>query len=152
MKFVTRVLVPLFLLLSPALGHAEKKPELGKYATVYSSSDGHTVTMLRLGKDDSTMLIKVEGIDNDFDGKIFKHTKICENTNCTTYKYETKEIPGKERWWTVRSSDLYGGYEDMTLYPPGINKKSSLGRAARPDSFDAEKFYQQYLGERALAK
>ena len=140
MKFVTRVLIHLFVLLSPVLAYAEKQPELGKYPSVFTSLDGHTVTMLRLGKDDSTMLIKVDGIDNDFDGKIFKHTKICENTNCTTYKYETKEIPGKERWWTVRSSNSYGSYDDMSLYPPGVNKKSSIGASRRPDSFDAKNF------------
>lgn len=151
MKAVARILVPVVLFM-PSFAQAEAPPELGKYPTVYQSSDGHTVTVLRLGKDDGTVLIKVDGIDNNLDGKIFKHTKICENTNCTTYKYETKEIPGKERWWTLQSSRQWGSYDDVSLYPPGVEKKYPVSAGKRPDSFDAENFYQQYLGQKSLAK
>lgn len=145
MKLLIRIMTTLSLLW-PIFGQAAQ-PELGKYPQVFVS-DGHTVTMLRLGKDDSSVLIKVDGIDNAFDGQIYQHSKICENTTCTTFKYETKEIPGKARWWTLRSSE----YDSMIFYPPGVDKKHSIGSAQRPDKFDSEKFYQEYLGQKALRK
>ncbi len=134
----------------PVFGHADK-PELGKYPQVFSSGE-YTVTMLRLGKDDSTVLIKVDGLDNAFDGQIYKHTKICENTTCTTFKYETKEIPGKARWWTLQSSRPWGDYDNMSFYPPGIDKKLGISARQRPNNFDPGKFYQEYLGQKALRK
>lgn len=152
MSITIRTLVPLIALLLPAFVQAENQPKLGKYPTVLFSSEGHTVTIVRLGNDDNTALIKVDGIDNDLDGKILKHTKICENTDCTTFKYETKEIPGKERWWTLRSSRQWGSYDEVSLYPPGVEKKFPVSTGKRPDQFDSEKFYQQYLGQKASTK
>lgn len=149
MKLLIRIMMTLSLLW-PIFGQAAQ-PELGKYPQVFVS-DGYTVTMLRLGKDDSSALIKVDGIDNAFDGQIYQHSKICENTPCTTFKYETKEIPGKARWWTLRSSRPWGEYDSMSFYPPGVDKKHSIGSAQRPDKFDSEKFYQEYLGQKALRK
>lgn len=149
MKKLMQILIcPLFIL--PAYSQAEQ-PELGKYPQIFSV-DGYTVTLLRLGKDETTVLIKVDGIDNAFDGQIYKHTKICENTPCTTYKFETTEIPGKQRWWTIQSSRPWGDYDSMSFYPPGIDKKYSLRQGARPDGFDSKKFYQEYLGQKALRK
>lgn len=149
MNIKTR-LIAAVCLIWPAIGHSDK-PELGKYPQVYAAA-GYTITLLRLGKDDSTVLIKVVGIDNAFDGQIYKHKKICENTTCTTFKYETNEIPGKERWWTIQSSRPWGDYDSMNFYPPGIDKKFSIGPAKAPDNFEAEKFYQEYLGQKALRK
>ena len=133
-----------------SIGFAQAdEPKLGKYPKMFQA-DYYEVTMLRLGEDDSTVLIKVDGIDNDFDGQIFLHKKLCDNTECTNYKYETTEIPGKTRWWTVQSTRSWGDYDNMILYPPGINKKSELYSSSRPDGFDSSAFYQEYLGQKAL--
>ena len=125
--------------------------ELGKYPKVFSAGY-YKVTMLRLGKGEDTVLIKVDGIDNEFDGQIYLHKRICDNTRCTNYKYETKEIPGKSRWWTIQSQRSWGNYDSMIFYPPGIDKKHDLGVDRRPDSFDPDAFYQEYLGQKALRK
>lgn len=125
-------------------------PTIGKYPTMFKSGV-YTITMLRLGEEsNNTVLIKVDGIDNSFDGQIYKHVKQCENTNCTSYKYETKEIPGKEHWWTIQARDSWGDYENTSFYPPGISKKSSIYKIKRPANFDANKFYKDYLGQVAL--
>jgi hypothetical protein len=126
-------------------------PELGKYPQVFKSGS-YIVTVLRVGKDESTLLIKVDGLDNAFDGQIYKHTQICENTACTNYKYETTEIPGKKRWWTIQSSRPWGDYDSMILYPPGIDKKQELYKDNRPESFDPLKFYMEYEGQLAIRK
>ncbi len=149
MKPFMHAIVSLFLIW-PAFSQAEQ-PELGKYPQVFVSGS-YTVTMLRLGKDDSTVLIKVLGIDNAHDGQIYKHTKICENTTCTTFKFETKEMPGKAHWWTLQSTRPWGDYDNMSFYPPGIDKKMGISPTKAPDNFDPEKFYQEYLGQKALRK
>jgi len=126
--------------------------EIGKYPKVFESGD-YIITMLRLGKEeDKIVLIKVDGLDNQFDGQIFKHHTKCDNTKCTVYKLETNEIPGKKRWWTIHSTESWGNYENLIFYPPGINKKSQLYKSQRPKQFDANKFYKEYLGQKALRK
>lgn len=127
------------------------QPELGKYPKIFSA-DNYKITLLRIGKDESTVLIKVDGIDNEFDGQIFMHTKICDNTPCTSYKYETKEIPGKARWWTIQSSRPWGDFDSMSFYAPGIDERHYLSADRRPDKFDPNNFYQEYLGQKALRK
>ena len=149
MKNFMRIIISLFLVL-PVYSQAEQ-PELGKYPQMFSGDD-YKITLLRVGKDETTVLIKVDGVDNAFDGQIYMHTKLCDNTACTSYKYETTEIPGKEKWWTIQSSRPWGDYDSMSFYPPGIDKKYSIGAGNRPDGFDSQKFYQEYLGQKALRK
>lgn len=149
MKAVVGVMAGLFVLISMH-AHADQ-PELGKYPQILKAGD-YTITMLKIGKDESTVLIKVDGLDNDFDGQIFKHTKICENTTCTSYKYETVEIPGKKRWWTIQSSRPWGDYDSMIFYPPGIDKKQDVYSGKRPESFDSSRFYKEYEGQLAIRK
>ena len=125
------------------------EPKLGKYPTVYEGGD-YTVTMLRLGKTSKqTVLIKVDGLDNDFDGEIYLHNQKCDNKQCNNFKYETKQVPGKKRWWTIQASSSYGGYSNLSMYPPGIDKKTSIHKVKRPKGFDAKKFYKEYLGQKA---
>ncbi len=149
MKSFIRILIGLSLLV-PIYSQAVQ-PELGKYPQMFSGDD-YTITLLRLGKDETTVLIKVDGVDNAFDGQIYKHTKICGNTACTNYKFETKDIPGKKRWWTIQSNRQWGEYDSMSFYPPGINKKHYISADRRPKDFDSQKFYQEYLGQKALRK
>lgn len=130
---------------------AAADPEIGKYPSVYEGSD-YVVTMLRIGEASrETVLIKVEGVDNDLDGEIFLYTKKCDNTRCTDYKYETLEISGKERWWTIQVSTSYG-YENIVMFPPGIDKKTGIRKVKRPKSFDSSKFYKEYLAQKTLRK
>ncbi|HED36139.1 MAG TPA: hypothetical protein ENJ08_18240 [Gammaproteobacteria bacterium] len=127
-------------------------PEIGKYPSVYEGSD-YVATILRLGKEsEKTVLIKVDGVDNDFDGEIYLHTQKCDNTRCTNYKYETHEIPGKEKWWTIQVTAGGYGYENIIMYPPGIDKKTGIYKVKRPKAFDASKFYKEYLAQKSLRK
>ena len=147
MKNFKIILIGLSLLTSSLAFAAE--PKLGKYPTVYEGGD-YVVTMLRLGKKSAgTVLIKVDGIDNDFDGEIYLHKQKCDNKQCTNFKYETKQVPGKKKWWTVQSTSSHGGYSNLAMYPPGIDKKSSIHKVKRPKGFDAKKFYKEYLGQKA---
>jgi ribosomal protein L35AE/L33A len=148
MKRNIRVFVIFVLALQFGYANAEQ-PELGKYPKVFSADD-YTVTMLRLGKDDSSVLIKVDGIDNQFDGQIYLHKKVCLNTSCANYRYETTEIPGKEKWGTIWSVRSWGNYDEVSFYPPGIDKKHGLYKDKRPDNFDSNGFYKEYLGQKAL--
>ena len=123
-----------------------KTPELGKYPKAYSSGD-YKVTLLRIGKaEENTVLIKVDGIDNEFDGEIYKHIKKCDTTDCNSFKYETTEIPGKKRWWTIQQSSQWG-YGNLKFFPPGIDKEHYLSTEKRPKDFNPEKFYNEYQGQ-----
>ncbi len=149
MKNIAMILLSVVILTFP-LSLLAENPEVGKYPTMFKSGD-YTITMLRLGKkEDKTVLIKVDGIDNDFDGQIYKHITKCNNTNCTSYNLETAEIPGKKSWWTIQSLKSWGNYDNLSFYPPGINKKSRIYKINRPEKFDSNQFYQEYLGQKAL--
>jgi hypothetical protein len=148
MKTLKSILTSIFILICSSNSFADQ-PKLGKYPTVYEGDD-YVVTILKIGsKEEKTVLIKVDGIDNDFDGEIYLHGTICDNTDCSNYKYETTEIPGKEKWWTVQSTRSWGEYDNVILYPPGINKKTPISKVKRPKDFDSEKFYSEYLGQKA---
>jgi len=135
----------------PLMSVADRQ-ELAKYPSVYEGSD-YVLTMLRTGEHSrETVLIKVEGIDNDFDGQIYLHSKKCEDTRCTAYRYETSEVPGKARWWTVQSVGSSYGHENLIMYPPGIDTKTAIHKVKRPGGFNAEKFYAEYLGQKLLRK
>ncbi len=148
MKIIKLLLIIKLLVISTAI-YAEEQI-LGKYPKVYTG-DEYVVTILRLGKtEDKTALIKVDGIDNDYDGQIYKHTKKCDNQKCTDFKYETKEIPGKKRWWTIQTVSSWADNESLVVYPPGIDKKTTIFKIKRPKDFDKEKFYKEYLGQKAI--
>jgi hypothetical protein len=139
----------LLLFLISSSNSIAAEPELGKYPTVYEGND-YVVTLLNIGgKMEKSTLIKVEGIDSDLDGEIYLHVKKCDNIDCTNFKYETKEIPNKEKWWTLQSTRSWGEYDNVILYPPGINKKTSIHKVKRPKNFDSNKFYSEYLGQKA---
>lgn len=139
------------ILLLPAVVMA-KAPDIGKYPNIYKSGD-YIITALRFGPvEDKTVLIKVEGIDNEFDGQIYKHTKNCLNSRCSSYRLETSELPGHKRWWTIQSSTSYGRYENLIFFPPGIDKKSDIFKTKRSKNFNAALFYKEYLGQKALRK
>jgi hypothetical protein len=148
MKALKSTLISLFILILSSNSFAGQS-QLGKYPIVYEGDD-YVVTILKIGNIESnTTLIKVNGIDNKFDGEIYLHIKKCDNTDCSNYKYETKEVPGKENWWTVQSTRSWGEYDNVILYPPGINKKISITKVKRPKDFDSDKFYSEYLGQKA---
>lgn len=124
--------------------------KLGKYPQIYKSND-YKVTMLRIGDaDDKTLLIKVDGVDNDFDGQIYFHETKCHDTRCSSYVMETKEIPGKAKWWTIQSTSSWSDFDNLTLFPPGVDKRSNLMKTDRPDDFDANAFYQEYLAQKTM--
>lgn len=97
-------------------------------------------------EEDNTVLIKVDGLDSSFDGEIYKHVKKCDTSDCTSFKYETTEIPGKKRWWTIQQSTQWGD-EYMKFFPPGIDKEHSLKEEKRPKDFDSGKYYETYQNQ-----
>ncbi|TEW51489.1 hypothetical protein [Psychromonas algicola] len=124
--------------------------KLGKYPQIYKTSD-YKVTMLRIGDaDDKTFLIKVDGVDNDFDGQIYFHETKCHDTRCSSYVMETKEIPGKAKWWTIQSTSSWSDFDNLTLFAPGIDQRANLTKSDRPDDFDANAFYQEYLAQKTM--
>ncbi|RJG50704.1 hypothetical protein [Motilimonas pumila] len=147
MKTLIKWTLSTLLLCSAVVKADEGSPELGKYPKVYQTQD-YQVTILRIGsKEAQTYLVKVDGLDNDFDGQIYKHHTLCDNTSCKKYKLETKEIPGTQRWWTIQTTQSWGGNTGLVMYPPGIEEKQYLYKAERPKSFEPAAFYQTYLGQ-----
>lgn len=133
------------LMLSSFVSAEVTEPKLGKYPQVYQSGN-YTVTLLRVGEvEQKNYLVRVEGIDNDFDGEIFLHRTLCDNTTCEKYKLETKQIPGKERWWTIQTTNDWASRTGLILYPPGIEQKQYLSKLERPKEFNPAAFYQAYL-------
>lgn len=143
----------LTFLLFVSIVHAapESRPELGKYPQVYSSGN-YKVTWLRIGKEsEKKVLIKVTGVDNEHDGQIFLHEMKCDVSNCTSFKYETKEIPGKERWWTIQQTPNWDR-PILKLFPPGIDKEGRLYELERPKDFDPNAFYDLYTAQKSKRK
>ena len=124
--------------------------KLGKYPQIFKTDD-HMVTMLRIGDtDDKTFLIKVVGVDNEFDGQIYLHQTKCHDTRCSSYVMETKEIPGKAKWWTIQSTSSWTDFDNLTLFPPGVEKRSNLSKVERPDDFDSAAFFEEYLAQKTM--
>jgi hypothetical protein len=123
-------------------------PELGKHPTHYVAGD-YRVTTLRIGPDEEgTILVQTFGLDNDSDGKIYLHKKTCLNTACNIYRYETREIPGMARWWTIQAAIGFFG-EELSFFPPGIDQRMELRKVDRPSDFDPQVFYDDYVGQKA---
>lgn len=94
-----------------------KDVEYGKYIYEYDA-DTYSVQMLRYGAEDQNQfLIKVSGIDNDQDGKIYLHTKKCDTTKCESYKYVTTEVhkPDGKQWFTIYNP---GGWYNGDILQP----------------------------------
>jgi hypothetical protein len=123
-------------------------PELGERPTFYVAGD-YRVTTLRIGPDDEgTILVQTVGLDNDSDGKIYLHRKTCLNSACSIYRYETREIPGMERWWTIQAAIGFFG-EELSFFPPEIDQRMELRQIDRPGDFNPQDFYDDYLGQKA---
>ena len=127
-----------------------KPPELGKYPLIFRSSPGdYTVTILRLGPEsENTFLVKVDGLDNKHDGKIYKHTKKCMNTSCDQYYLATTQVnEDKKSRNTLYSMKSWGTWSSLKFFPPGMREEHQLSQLARPNNFDSKGFYYQYSGQ-----
>lgn len=124
-----RILSALACLFAMGVAHASDI-EVGKY--IYEHKAGtYTVQMLRYGPEsDNKFLIKVSGIDNDQDGKIYLHTKKCDTTKCEAYKYVTTEVhkPGGTQWFTIYNPGTWyrGDILQPYLVEPAKNNDDKL--------------------------
>ena len=92
--------------------------EVGRYIYEYDAGT-YRVQTLRYGPESANqLLIKVSGIDNDQDGRIYLHTKKCDTTKCDTYRYVTTQVhkPGGTQWFTLHNPGGYSGGEILNPY------------------------------------
>lgn len=116
---------------------------VGKIAEVYQG-DNIKITFLRYGDaKNEEYLLQVSGIDNEFDGLILKHKKVCGNTDCSTFKMETKDLKGKKRWWTFHQEKVWGG-STYYAFPYLIDKRVNLYKTKVDDKFNPLKFLETY--------
>lgn len=129
--------------------------EVGKYIYEYEAGT-YRVQTLRYGPEDrNQMLIRITGIDNDQDGRIYLHTKKCDDTGCKAYKYVTTEVhkPDGHQWFTIYNPGGWHGGEILQPYlvePADRNEKIHLGEKVRtnldPDFFLAN--YRRQQGQK----
>lgn len=143
------------LLMAASLAQA-KDVEYGKYIYEYEAGT-YKVQTLRYGAEDQNqMLIKISGIDNDQDGKIYLHTKKCDTTKCDTYKYVTTEVhkPDGHQWFTIYNP---GGWYNGDILQPYLvesaNKddKIYLGEKVQTD-LDPNFFVANYKKQQGIKK
>ena len=133
---MNKLLVALTLF-SSAVSHAADV-EYGKYIYEYQA-DTYRVQMLRYGAaDQNQFLIKVSGIDNDQDGKIYLHTKKCDTTKCESYKYVTTEVhkPDGKQWFTIYNpGGWYNGdiLQPYLVEPANKDEKIYMGEKNQTD-------------------
>ncbi len=128
--------------------------EHGKYINIYQA-DTYKVKMLRYGAEaDSQYLIKVTGIDNAQDGKIYLHTKKCDDTKCSTYKYVTTQVhkPDGKQWFTIYNPG--GWYNGDILQPylvePDKEKRLYLSKSVQTISgIEVQDFIDEYNKQQA---
>ncbi len=131
---------------SPA--HAE---EVGKYVYEYQAGT-YRVQTLRYGPEDQNqMLIKITGIDNDQDGRIYLHTKKCDTTRCDAYKYVTTEVhkPDGHQWFTIHNP---GGWNEGGILQPYLVEgtgKIYLGKKVETN-LDPDFFLANYKRQQGL--
>lgn len=149
-----KFLSALGLLVAAGLVQA-KDIEYGKYVYEYEAGT-YKVQMLRYGPEDQNqVLIKITGIDNGQDGKIYLHTKKCDTTKCDTYKYVTTEVhkPDGHQWFTIYNPG--GWYNGDILQPylvePDKNNKLYLGEKVQTD-LDPDFLVANYKKQQGIKK
>ncbi|WP_374013001.1 hypothetical protein [Pseudoxanthomonas koreensis] len=104
-----------------------KAEEVGKYVYAYDA-DTYRVLTLRYGpQDGNQMLVKISGIDNDQDGRIYLHTKKCDTSKCDAYKWVTTEVhkPDGHQWFTIYNP---GGWSSGDILQPYLVEPSASGK------------------------
>ncbi len=128
--------------------------EYGKYIYEYQA-DTYRVQMLRYGAaDQNQFLIKVSGIDNDQDGKIYLHTKKCDTTKCESYKYVTTEVhkPDGKQWFTIYNpGGWYNGdiLQPYLVEPANKDEKIYMGEKTQTD-LDPNFFVANYKKQQGI--
>lgn len=128
--------------------------EYGKYIYEYQA-DTYRVQMLRYGAaDQNQFLIKVSGIDNDQDGKIYLHTKKCDTTKCESYKYVTTEVhkPDGKQWFTIYNpGGWYNGdiLQPYLVEPANKEEKIYMGEKTQTD-LDPNFFVANYKKQQGI--
>ncbi|MBK8188520.1 MAG: hypothetical protein IPK77_15400 [Cellvibrio sp.] len=149
---MNKLLVALTLF-SSAVSHAADV-EYGKYIYEYQA-DTYRVQMLRYGAaDQNQFLIKVSGIDNDQDGKIYLHTKKCDTTKCESYKYVTTEVhkPDGKQWFTIYNpGGWYNGdiLQPYLVEPANKDEKIYMGEKNQTD-LDPNFFVANYKKQQGI--
>ncbi len=101
--------------------------EVGKFIYEYQA-DTYRVQTLRYGPEDANqMLVRISGIDNDQDGRIYLHTKKCDTSKCDAYKWVTTQVhkPGGTQWFTIHNP---GGWDAGDILQPYLVEPSASGK------------------------
>lgn len=93
-----------------------------KYGKVYTNPEGLTVTLFRYNENDD-YLLKVKGIDHEWDEKIVLHHLVKE-TSGDKEEYQTKV--GKDNWTTFAVLKDWYGYTYGIMVLPESSKEHKL--------------------------
>ncbi|UWX04215.1 hypothetical protein H1235_02495 [Pseudoxanthomonas sp. NC8] len=137
-----RIFAVLAMLASATAAHASE--EVGRFIYEYEAGT-YRVQTLRYGPEDAhQLLIKISGIDNSQDGRIYLHTRECDTSKCDSYRYVTTQVhkPGGKQWFTIHNPGGWGGGEILQPYlvePANPCRTRSLGEKTQtnldPDFF-----------------
>jgi hypothetical protein len=124
--------VAVLLIMAAGVGYSADRPEVAKYASVYTGGEGVQVTVLRIGPPEkSEVLLQVNRIDHPWDGKIMLH-KV--NGTGRRIDYVT-QVDGKD-WvtMTVRdgSRELYLPNMEASIH---LSFSEELSNKVAPQSF-----------------
>jgi hypothetical protein len=102
---------------------AEKpRPEVGRVAKAYKGPEGLTLVVLRIGPEkDGTFLIKYDGIDHAWAGKIFKARRVNAGTG-----HDLVITWDKGDYHTVVEREAWGG-KRMQVYLPDRRDGEDVG-------------------------
>ena len=104
-----------------------------------------TITMVAIG-DEGDVLMRVKGLPNDFDGKVFRHEKSLQNSATGAFIYQTKELTGKN--WNTFMYENDGWSSSTSMYPPGIHDKTDvyLDNDESDDAIEsADQLFEDYV-------
>jgi len=141
-KFLVIGLFSAFLACS---AFAEDKVERGEFVKVYKAEE-YTVSILRYGPEKSNQfLIKVSGIDNAQNNKIYLHEKKCDDTKCSAYKYVTTQVhlPDGKQWFTIINGGAWSG-EQLQPYLVANKKVPMNSTPTLLKEIDVQDFVDAY--------
>jgi 2,4-dienoyl-CoA reductase-like NADH-dependent reductase (Old Yellow Enzyme family) len=133
---------------------AQATDEVGRFIYEYQAGT-YRVQTLRYGPESANqLLIKVSGIDNDQDGRIYLHTRQCDTSRCDSYRYVTTQVhkPGGTQWFTIHNPGGYSGGEILNPYlvEPASPQDRIYLRDKAQTNLDPDFFLANYKRQQGL--
>ena len=104
--------------------------------------DNLVVTITKITNTDD-VLIRVLGSGNDYDGKVYRHTRKWQNESNGSFIYHSEEI---ENGWNtfIVENDGWGG-NSIKSFPPGVDQAVHLRRDMDSAAEASEKLLHDYI-------